>query len=57
MNQVGVLRSKTTGEPAVALSVVVVFALRNALHSVLKDNGNSDVFLQLGINNFIRVKF
>lgn len=48
-NRVGVLRSKATGEPAVALGFVVVCALRHALNSVLKDNGQSDTFLSLGI--------
>ncbi|XP_031619418.1 xanthine dehydrogenase-like isoform X2 [Contarinia nasturtii] len=47
-NRVGVLRSKATGEPAVALSHVVVCALRHALQSVLKDNGQADQFLPLG---------
>lgn len=48
-SKVGVLRSKATGEPAVTLAVVVVCALRHALSSVLKDNGNEDVFLQMGM--------
>lgn len=47
-NRVGVLRSKATGEPAVSLAYVVVCALRHALHSVLKDNGQCDTFLPLG---------
>lgn len=49
-NRVGVLRSKATGEPAVALGYVVVCALRHALNSVLKDNGQSETFLPLGNN-------
>lgn len=53
-NRIGVLRSKATGEPALCLAVAVVFALRQALQSVLKDNGHPDTFLQLGnIFNFI----
>lgn len=50
-DRVGVLRSKATGEPAVALAYVVVCALRHALHSVLKDNGQCDTFLPLGITH------
>lgn len=34
------------------LAVVVVCALRHALSSVLKDNGNEDVFLQMSMNLF-----
>lgn len=52
-NRVGVLRSKATGEPAVALGYVVVSALRHALSSVLKDNGHNDTFLPLGILEII----
>lgn len=47
-NRIGVLRSKATGEPAAALSFVVVCALRHALNSVLRDNGRADVFINLG---------
>lgn len=47
-NRVGVLRSKTTGEPSLSLAYVVVCALRHALHSVLKDNGQHHTFLPLG---------
>lgn len=47
-DRVGVLRSKATGEPGTTLAYVVVCALRHAMNSVLKDNGQSDVFLQLG---------
>lgn len=38
-NPAGVLRSKTTGEPASVMSVVVLFAIRNALMSARKDAG------------------
>ncbi|XP_062544110.1 aldehyde oxidase 3-like [Armigeres subalbatus] len=40
-NQAGVLRSKTTGEPASVMSVVVLFAIRHALLSARKDAGIS----------------
>lgn len=41
-NPVGVLRSKATGEPPLCMSVVVLFALKNALQSAREDAGNSD---------------
>ncbi|XP_059620522.1 xanthine dehydrogenase-like isoform X2 [Phlebotomus argentipes] len=41
-NSVGVLRSKATGEPALCMSIVVLFALRNALDAVRKDSGAAD---------------
>ncbi|XP_055686789.1 uncharacterized protein LOC129792085 isoform X2 [Lutzomyia longipalpis] len=41
-NPVGVLRSKATGEPALCMSIVVLFALRNALDAVRKDAGAAD---------------
>ncbi|XP_055707343.1 uncharacterized protein LOC129804238 isoform X2 [Phlebotomus papatasi] len=41
-NAAGVLRSKATGEPALCMSIVVLFALRNALDAVRKDSGASD---------------
>lgn len=37
-NPFGVLRSKATGEPAVAMSIVAVAALRHALNSARKDS-------------------
>ncbi|XP_053675021.1 uncharacterized protein LOC128725312 [Anopheles nili] len=47
-NPFGVLRSKATGEPALTMSVVVVFALRYALRSSQKDAGRLDVWIPLG---------
>uniref|UniRef100_A0A182SK28 Aldehyde oxidase/xanthine dehydrogenase second molybdopterin binding domain-containing protein n=1 Tax=Anopheles maculatus TaxID=74869 RepID=A0A182SK28_9DIPT len=47
-NQVGVLRSKATGEPAMSMGVVVVFALRYALRSAQKDAGRPDDWIALG---------
>uniref|UniRef100_A0A1L8DXU8 Indole-3-acetaldehyde oxidase n=2 Tax=Nyssomyia neivai TaxID=330878 RepID=A0A1L8DXU8_9DIPT len=41
-NPLGVLRSKATGEPALCMSIVVLFALRNALDAVRKESGVSD---------------
>lgn len=54
-NRVGVLRSKTTGEPSLALGYVIVCALRHALDSVLKDNGQGDTFIPLGISLIILI--
>ncbi|XP_052896949.1 xanthine dehydrogenase/oxidase-like [Anopheles moucheti] len=47
-NPSGVLRSKATGEPAMSMGVVVVFALRNALRSAQKDAGSPDDWIALG---------
>ncbi|XP_052859784.1 uncharacterized protein LOC128267033 [Anopheles cruzii] len=47
-NQFGVLRSKATGEPALTMSVVALFALRNALRSAQKDAGRPDDWIPLG---------
>uniref|UniRef100_A0A182IX03 Aldehyde oxidase n=1 Tax=Anopheles atroparvus TaxID=41427 RepID=A0A182IX03_ANOAO len=47
-NQAGVLRSKATGEPALTMSVVVLFALRHALRSAQKDAGRPDDWISLG---------
>jgi xanthine dehydrogenase/oxidase len=41
-NPFGVLRSKATGEPASALAVSALFAVRNALNSAVKDAGSSE---------------
>ncbi|XP_050093113.1 uncharacterized protein LOC126576069 [Anopheles aquasalis] len=47
-NPAGVLRSKTTGEPAYNLGVTVAFALRYALWAARRDAGLSREWLDLG---------
>ncbi|XP_055381707.1 uncharacterized protein LOC129612212 isoform X2 [Condylostylus longicornis] len=47
-NPAGFLRSKTTGEPAIALSVSIVFAIRHALDSARKDAGIEKKWYHLG---------
>uniref|UniRef100_A0A182PHL5 Indole-3-acetaldehyde oxidase n=1 Tax=Anopheles epiroticus TaxID=199890 RepID=A0A182PHL5_9DIPT len=47
-NTGGVLRSKSTGEPAFSLSPVVVYAVRNALRSARRDAGLPDIWLDMG---------
>uniref|UniRef100_A0A182V3I2 FAD-binding PCMH-type domain-containing protein n=1 Tax=Anopheles merus TaxID=30066 RepID=A0A182V3I2_ANOME len=47
-NPYGVLRSKATGEPALTMAIVVVFALRYALRSAQKDAGRPDDWIALG---------
>uniref|UniRef100_A0A182JHV5 FAD-binding PCMH-type domain-containing protein n=1 Tax=Anopheles atroparvus TaxID=41427 RepID=A0A182JHV5_ANOAO len=47
-NPFGVLRSKATGEPALTMSVVVLFALRYALRSAQWDAGRPDDWIPLG---------
>ncbi|KAL9703064.1 hypothetical protein quinque_006582 [Culex quinquefasciatus] len=47
-NPLGVLRSKATAEPPFNTTVVVLFALRNALRSARKDAGLPDVWIPLG---------
>lgn len=47
-NPYGVLRSKATGEPALTMAIVVVFALRYALRSAQKDAGRPDDWIPLG---------
>ncbi|KAG4066736.1 hypothetical protein HA402_012803 [Bradysia odoriphaga] len=51
VNNEGVFGSKTTGEPALTLSIVVVFALRHAIDSVRLDNGLRGAWYQLGSGN------
>ncbi|XP_067007633.2 uncharacterized protein [Anabrus simplex] len=46
-NPVGVLRSKTTGEPAVCLSCSVFFAIKNALSSARKDAGLTEKHFEM----------
>ncbi|XP_036145981.1 xanthine dehydrogenase/oxidase [Monomorium pharaonis] len=41
-NPVGVLRSKTTGEPPLSMSCVIPIAIRNALNSARAEAGNTD---------------
>ncbi|XP_063216774.1 uncharacterized protein LOC134527771 isoform X3 [Bacillus rossius redtenbacheri] len=48
-NPVGVLRSKTTGEPAVCLSTALIFALRNAIESARRDSGGDGGWFGLRI--------
>lgn len=45
----GVLRSKATGEPAICMSIVMLFALRNAINSARKDAGLPKEWVPLGI--------
>ncbi|XP_058054256.1 uncharacterized protein LOC131205951 [Anopheles bellator] len=47
-NPAGVLRSKATGEPALNMSIVVLFALRNALRAARKDAGLADNWIPMG---------
>ncbi|XP_050091459.1 xanthine dehydrogenase/oxidase-like [Anopheles aquasalis] len=48
VNEGGVLRAKATGEPALSLSPVVVYATRNAIRSARLDAGLPDVWLNMG---------
>ncbi|GAB0094282.1 xanthine dehydrogenase [Sergentomyia squamirostris] len=41
-NPAGVLRSKATGEPALCMAIVALFALRHAIDAARKDSGASD---------------
>ncbi|XP_053662319.1 uncharacterized protein LOC128711466 [Anopheles marshallii] len=47
-NTGGVLRSKSTGEPALSLSPVVIYAIRNALRAARRDAGLPDTWLHMG---------
>lgn len=51
VNSEGILRSKTTGEPAICLAIVVQFALRHAIDSVRVDNGKTDKWYRFGSGN------
>lgn len=67
----GIFGSKATGEPALTLSIVTIFALRHAIDSIREDNGKAKNWYRLGMfsgikmfpisiglfNNFFRVKF
>ncbi|XP_068084723.1 uncharacterized protein [Anabrus simplex] len=46
-NPAGVLRSKTTGEPALCLSCSVFFAIKNALLSARKDAGLNEKYFEM----------
>ncbi|CAG7720322.1 unnamed protein product [Allacma fusca] len=43
-NPFGVLRSKSTGEPALCVAVAVLFAIKNAIKAARKDAGNTEWF-------------
>lgn len=53
-SNLGVLRSKATGEPALCMSVVLNFALRHALDSARKDNGSKEIWYPLGKNIILK---
>ncbi|XP_011261213.1 xanthine dehydrogenase/oxidase [Camponotus floridanus] len=46
-NELGVLRSKATGEPPLAMACVISIAIRKALNSARADAGNTDDWYQL----------
>lgn len=46
-NPLGVLRSKTAGEPPLCMSFAIPLAIRSALNSARKDAGNSEPWYQL----------
>lgn len=50
VNNAGMMRAKATGEPAICLSVVVLFALRHAIDAVRSDIGgkNASKWYRLG---------
>lgn len=50
VNNDGIFGSKATGEPAITLSIVVVFALRHAIDSFRLDNGQTKKWYRLGMN-------
>uniref|UniRef100_A0A182M7K2 Aldehyde oxidase/xanthine dehydrogenase a/b hammerhead domain-containing protein n=1 Tax=Anopheles culicifacies TaxID=139723 RepID=A0A182M7K2_9DIPT len=48
INPTGVQRSKATGEPAVNMAIVVLFALRNAINAARQDAGAPRKWIPLG---------
>lgn len=48
VNNEGIFGSKSTGEPAFTLAIVVVFALRHAINSIRMDNGTLQKWYRLG---------
>ncbi|XP_058054257.1 uncharacterized protein LOC131205952 [Anopheles bellator] len=48
INPTGVQRSKATGEPAVNMAIVVLFALRNAINAARADAGAAKRWIPLG---------
>lgn len=49
VNSDGILRSKTTGEPALCLAICVPFALRHAMDSIRADNGKTEKWFRMGM--------
>ncbi|XP_058459564.1 uncharacterized protein LOC131435563 [Malaya genurostris] len=47
-NETGVLRSKATGEPAMNMTISIIFALRQALLSARKDAGLPNEWIEIG---------
>lgn len=47
--EVGILRSKATGEPALCMAIAVPFALRNALISSKRENRRRKSWINIGI--------
>ncbi|XP_059482209.1 xanthine dehydrogenase/oxidase-like [Neocloeon triangulifer] len=48
-NHQGVLQTKASGEPAVTVSVVVLYALRNAIAAVWKDHGITNKHVKIDL--------
>ncbi|GAB0096226.1 xanthine dehydrogenase [Sergentomyia squamirostris] len=44
----GILRAKAVGEPTMALTIVVLFAIRYALNSARSDAGNTEAWYNMG---------
>lgn len=55
VNNDGIFGSKATGEPAVNLSIVTMFALRHAIDAIREDNGNNKKWYRLGMTQLINV--